>query len=81
MNTGRSNTAQILFYFKTTSPERQGTCDRVQALLSAVETSMWYKDLVELSKSYPPSTTARRPSKVAPVELGGHIKTQPERPR
>ena len=58
MNTGRNNTPQILFYFKTTSPERQGTWDGVQGLLSPVETSMRYKDLVELSKSYPPSTTA-----------------------
>ena len=58
MNTGRSNTAQILIYFKTTSPERQETWDGVQGLLSPVETCTCYKNLVELSKSRPPLTTA-----------------------
>ena len=78
MNTGRSNTVQILIYFKTTSPERQETWDGVQGLLSPVETCTCYKNLVELSKSRPPLTTAWWLSKVATMEPGGHIKTQLE---
>lgn len=58
MKTGGSNTAQVLFYFKTASPERQETWDGVHGLLSPEETCMCYKNLVELSKSRPPLTTA-----------------------